>query len=128
MDIERKLLWYRYSESEPERHYWNILIINTPKIIKSLWQRIYRELTPPVEDTTVSFDSIVSNNLIDEGKIRKSGGLHYEFRCLEATVAHIDFSKVYRGKVNKKGDRRLEPRESPEGWFDFRDKISRGEI
>ena len=126
MGIERQLLWYMYSIRIPERHFWNILLINEPDQILLIRQKLYKELNPLVEDTTVSLNPIVSETTINKGKIKNSGGLHYELFCLEATVSAINFANVYRGKVN--WDRRLRPRKTVAGWFDFVDQIYRQEI
>lgn len=122
---ERQLLWYMYSANNPERHFWNILLINEPGEIRTIKQKLHEELNPLVEDTLVSFNPIVSQTTIDTGGIENSD-LRYELFCLEATVSAINFANVYQGKVE--WDRRLRPRKSPEGWFDFRDKIYHGQI
>jgi len=124
--IERQLLWYMYSTDIPERHFWNVLLINDPGQILLIRQKFHEELNPLVEDTLVSFNPIISETVIDKGKIEHSGGLHYELLCLESTVSAINFSNVYQGKVN--WDRRLQPRRSKDGWFDFIDKVYGGNI
>lgn len=124
--IERQLLWYMYSTRIPERHFWNILLINEPREIKTIRQKLQEELNPLVEDTTVSLRPIVSETAIDNGQIKNSGGLHYELFCLETMVSAINFANVYQGKVS--WDRRLRPRKTAEGWFDFIDQIYRQEI
>jgi hypothetical protein len=124
-EIERKLLWYMYSTDIPERHFWNILLVNEPREIFGIRQKLREELNPLVEDTSVSLNPIVSETVIDNGKIENSE-LNYELFCLETTVSAVNFSNVYKGKV--KWDRRLQPRKSKDGWFDFIDKIYRGGI
>jgi len=109
MNVERKLLWYKSSEPNPERHYWNFLIINEQREITQIKQRLYEQLQP-----------VVAKKNIDNGKIF-FGDLSYELFCLETPISQIDFSKVYGGKV--KDDRRLQPRRTPEGWNDLIDKI-----
>ena len=123
--IERQLLWYMYSENVPERHYWNILIINEQREIDLARQKLYKELNPIVEGTNVSLKPVVSETLIDKGKIKDSR-LVYELFCLETMVSSIDFSRIYQGRVRK--DRRLQPRRSRSGWNDFIDKVYHGEI
>lgn len=113
--IERKLLYGMYSTPNPERHYWNILLINEPREIKIIQQKLYEALSP-----------IVSRTQIDRGKINGDPRLHYELFCLESTVSKIDFLRVYQGKVKK--DRRLFIRESSEGWLNFVDQIYNGKI
>ena len=123
--IERQLLWYMYSTDIPERHFWNILLINQPEKITLIRQKLREELNPLVEGTLVSLNPIVTETLIDNGKIENSE-LHYELFCLESTVSAVNFSNVYQGKV--KWDRRLQPRKRKNGWNDFIDKVYRGEI
>jgi len=117
---------YMYSENIPERHYWNILIVNEQREIDLARQKLYKELNPVVEGTNLSLKPIVTDTLIDKGKIRGSSKLAYEIFCLETVVSSIDFSKVYQGKVKK--DRRLYPRKTRDGWNDFIDKVFHGEI
>jgi len=113
--IERKLLWYRYSEPNPELHHWYLAIINEPSQIRIIKQKLYDQLQPIVEEKE-----------IDEGKIEISNNLHYELFCLITSTSKIDYSKVYQGKV--KQDRRLQPRRTQEGWNDFIEKLHNGEI
>lgn len=125
-ELERQLLWYMYSIDIPERHFWNILLINDSTQIPLIRQKLREELNPIVEDTLISLNPIVSETEIDKGKIKNSRELRYELLCLEATVSAINFANVYQGKV--KWDRRLVPRRTKEGWFDFIDKVYRGDI
>lgn len=125
-ELERQLLWYMYSTDIPERHFWNVLLINEPAQIPLIRQKLREELNPLVEDTLVSLNPIVTETDIDKGKIGNSKGLHYELFCLEATISAINFANVYHGKV--KWDRRLVPRKTKDGWNDFIDKVYRGEI
>jgi hypothetical protein len=111
---ERKLLWYKFSEADPERHYWNFLIINAPREIGLIKQNLYDCLKPIIAEETINKSRILASDLI------------YELFCLETTVCEIDFSKVYRGKVRE--DRRLYPRKRENGWNEFLDKIYLGDI
>ncbi len=123
--VERQLLWYMYSTDVPERHFWNILIINEQREIDLAKQKLREELNPIMEDTLVSLKPIVTETLIDGGKIEDSD-LRYELFCLETMVSAINFANVYQGKVN--WDRRLQPRRRKTSWYDFIDKVYRGEI
>lgn len=123
--VERQLRWYMYSTRIPERHFWNILFINRLDEIEQIRQKLREELNPLVEDTLVSLKPIVSETLIDRGKINGSD-LHYEIVCLEGVVSAIDFSRVYQGDV--RWDRRLRPRKTVEGWYGLMDTVNRGEI
>ena len=113
--IERQIRWDRYSEDEPERHHYNILIINRPKQISRTLQKLREQLATVVEEVP-----------IDSGLIRHSGGLHYDLRTMVSTVLEPDFRKVYLGQIKR--DRRLQPRTTPDGWLTLREDISRGLI
>ena len=112
---ERQLLWYKFSENNPERHYWNFLIINEANEIEKIKQKLYDNLKP-----------IIAEKRIYKSPVNGPGFLFSELFCLETTVCNIDFSKIYRGKVCH--DRRLYPRKSLHGWDDFTDKIFIGDI
>jgi hypothetical protein len=112
--VERQLIWYMYSEPNPERHFWNILGINEERELGIIKQNLYRELAPIVEEKWMY-----------KGPIKDSY-LHYWLFCLETTAPKIDFSKVYQGKV--KNDRRLIRRKTAEGWDDLIQKVYEGEI
>jgi len=112
--IERQLVWYKKSKSNPERHYWNFLIVNSYDEANKIKQKLYDFLAPIVEEKP-----------IDSGKIENSS-LFYHLFCLVSTTPELDFSKIYQGKVRK--DRRLEPRMTSNGWNDFIGKIYHGEI
>jgi hypothetical protein len=124
-NIERQLLWYMYSKAIPERHFWNVLIINEQRDIDLIRQKLREELNPLVDDTLVSLNPIVNETLIDKGKTINPE-LYYELFCLETTVSAVNFSNIYQGKVN--WDRRLRSRKTRNGWNDFIDKVYRGEI
>jgi hypothetical protein len=128
-EVERLLLYYMQSvpstDMIPERHYWNILLINEPGKILPIKQKLREEFNPLVEDTSVSINPIISETLIDSGKT-KDPALYYELLCYETTISVVNFNNVYRGKV--KWDRRLAPRRSKDGWFDLVDKVYAGQI
>ncbi|MEK6913314.1 MAG: hypothetical protein AABW47_01445 [Nanoarchaeota archaeon] len=113
-DIERQLLWYKYSKSHPESHEYYILLINEQREIKGIKQQLHDELKPIVEE-----------RLIDKGKIENSD-LFYNLFCMVSTKSELDLSRVYQGKVRK--DRRLQPRMTLGGWNDFIEKVHHGEI
>lgn len=113
--IERQIRWDRYSEANPERHYYNILIINRPGPMVRTLQKLREQLTPVVEEIP-----------IDSGLIKRSGGLHYDLRTIVSTVPEPEFTKVYGGPIKR--DRRLQPRKTPEGWIPLIEDLSRGRI
>lgn len=113
--LERQILWYKKSEAVPESHIWNFLIVNRPREIEGIKQKIYEELKSVIEEKT-----------IDEGLILDSEGLHYKIFSLTTTNPNINFNNVYLGKVRK--DRRLQSRVNYDGWIDFIEKIHLGQI
>lgn len=112
--IERQLLWYKSSKSDPEQHFWNFLIINENREFNGIRQKLYDSLK-----------SIIEENMMDYGKIENSN-LHYGLFCLVSPTSNIDFSKVYKGYVAK--DRRLQSRKTRDGWNEFINQVQRGEI
>ncbi len=112
--VERQILWYKASKSGPERHFWNFLVVNEQREIEGIKQKLYGQLEPIVEE-----------KYIDRGKVCNSD-LFYELFCFETPINHIDFSKVYHGRI--KWDRRLQPRKDKNGWSNLVDKISHDEI
>jgi hypothetical protein len=112
--IERQLLWYKYSRSNPESHEYYILLINEQREIRGIKQHLNDELKPILEE-----------KIIDKGRIENSV-LFYDLFCMISTKSELNFSKVYQGKARK--DRRLRPRMTRDGWNDLIGKIHRGEI
>ena len=113
--IQRKILWNRYSENNPETHHYNFLIINKPGQIRSILQKLREQLATVVEEQP-----------IDSGLIEKSRGLHYDLRTMSSTVLEPDFSQVYQGEIRR--SRRLQPRQTSDGWYDFIKSVSIGDI
>jgi len=114
-NIERKLLWYKHSEGNPEVHNWYMLVINEPREISLLKQNLKEQLKPIEEE-----------RLISEGLIEGQSKVHYEIFCLVTPTCKLDFSKVYMGKVRK--DRILQPRKSEDGWNSLIEKAYHGEV
>jgi hypothetical protein len=86
-------------EQEIARHKWTVLIINEPREIKRIKERLYLQL-----DKIVDF-----KNLYHE-QIDNSGGLHCEVFSFSSSRGKIeDSSKVYNSKRLKR-DRDLEER------------------
>jgi len=112
--IERQLLWYMTSKNFPERHSWNFLIVNEPREIGLIKQKLYENL-----------GYIVEEKIIDKGRVKNSD-LFYEIFCLEATKREVDFSRIYQGELRK--DRVLQPRKSSGGWNDLINKVASGEF
>lgn len=108
----RKIRWYKRSEDSPERHHYNFLIINQPREITGIKQKLYDQLQPIIEERE-----------IEQGVVE---GLHFKLFTLETITSQIDFSRIYQGDV--KWDRRLQPRKSGSGWNDFIDLIASGKI
>lgn len=117
VEVQRQLRWWRYSEEEPELHYWNFLIVNEEREIRDIRQKLRDALTPVDEMYKVSFHRIIEEKVLDAGEVRGHPGLLYELTHLVSTNPNIDFSKVYKGLVVK--DRRLRPRKKNAGWNDL---------
>jgi len=116
MDVERKLLWWKYIESEfPQLFGWNFLIINELREIQMIQHKLCYTL-----------EMIEERREIDSGIIRNSGGLHYDLFTLYSPTFKLDFNEIYRGSVKR--DRRLQKRETFQGWNNFIDQIVLGEI
>ncbi len=114
--IDKQFLWYRESEANPERHTYNILIVNVTREIEIIMQRLRMQLKPVIDERRIAC-----------GMIRNSAGLHYELWELVSPVLEPDFSKIYQGKV-KGEDRRLKPRQDPNDWNDLINKVSSGKL
>jgi len=120
--MDRQLRYWRHSEPNPERHYWHFLIINNPREIALIKNKLNQELAPVVEEYVPGLPGRPAHS----GLIHSSEGLHYDLFGVVSTVPEIDFSKVYQGKVRR--DRRLAPRKLEEGWDVFVSRVSLGEI
>ena len=116
MDITRKLLWWKYVEDEIHQLFgWNFLLINEPREIGSINNKLCYAL-----------EVIEERRQIDSGILKNSRGLHYDLFTLYSPTIKIDFNKIYSGCVKK--DRRLQKRETRDGWNCFIDNIVFGEI
>jgi hypothetical protein len=112
--MERQLFWYKTSQSNPERHFWNFLVINEARELGQIRQKLYDNLGYIIED-----------KIIDRGKIKDSD-LIYELFCLETTGSQLDFSKIYQGRVKR--ERRLHTRKNNNGWNNLIEQIYNGEF
>ena len=110
--VKRKVLWYKSSEANPERHNYNFLVINSNREINQIKQKLYERLQPITEET------MIENGVVDE--------LKFELFTLQSSVNTEDFSRVYRGELKK--DRRLQPRKTSGGWNTFLEQIASGGI
>ena len=117
MDIERKLLWWKYVEDEIHQLFgWNFLIINEPREIRIIKDKLCYALEVVEEEREIDYDMVKS-----------SDRLHYGLFTLFSPTAKIDFRNVYQGRVYK--DRRLQKRESGLiGWSHLIEQIVSGEI
>ena len=116
MNVERKLLWWKFVESEePQLFGWNFLLINEEREAKAIYDKICDEL-----------EVVEERKEIDSGAIPNSGAIHYDLFTLYSPKVCIDFSKIYEGCVKK--DRRLQRRYSKEGWNQFIDLVVSGAV
>jgi len=87
-------------EQESARHKWIFMIINEPREIKRIRERVYFQLEP-----------IVDLKELYSGQIESSRGLHYDFFSFSTFRGKIDSpSKIYDSK-NFKKDRDLMERD-----------------
>lgn len=78
-------------EQELTRHRWTFVIINEPREIGRIRERIYQELQPIVELRELATDLIEC-----------SGGLHYNFFSFSTSKSRIENpSKIYNSKKLK---------------------------
>ncbi|MCK4647564.1 hypothetical protein KAT24_01380 [Candidatus Pacearchaeota archaeon] len=116
MDIERKLLWWKYIESEiPQLFGWNFLLINEPREIQIITNNICYAL-----------EIVEEKREIDFGLIENSRGLRYDLFTMYSPAIEINFKEIYTGLVKK--DRRLQKRETRDGWNYLINQIVCGEI
>src|SRR4030042_6904513 len=82
------------------RHRWTFLIINEPREIERIRERIYLQLEP-----------IADLRNLDNSLIESSGGLHYDFFSFSTYKSRIERpDKIYNSKKFKK-DRDLSERD-----------------
>ncbi len=97
---ERRIHYNRLTEHAPENIFsWYFLIVNEPREIERIKQRIYEVLRPSGEPQT--FDSRC---------IQGTNGLQFELFYLESPVSEIERDKIYKGKWCR--DRRLYTRKT----------------
>jgi len=116
ISMVREQLRYYVSNLEEgiNEFFWNFLIINKEREQKQISDKIRFQLAPVIEE-----------NEIDEGLIRGSGGLHYCIRSMVSPKYEIDFSSVYKGKIEN--DRRLQPKKQS-NYEKLIDLVSSGKI
>ncbi len=83
-------------EQEPVRHRWTFMVINEPREIERIIERIYEQLRPIDE---------LKNNY--EGLLPNSNGLYYKFFSFSTDKSTIPYpNKIYDSK-NFRKDRNL---------------------
>jgi len=103
---KRRVYWNRRAEHAPEeRHTWYFLIINEPKMIGRIRQRIFEQLQPVDELTTYRNDTI------------KGKDLRILCFSLESLHSQIDFHQVYNGRWIR--DNSLHVRPGLDGYIDL---------
>lgn len=87
---------------ERARYEWTFLVVNVPTEITRIEERIFQKLRP---------DEV---RKLESGKIKFSGGIHYDFLAFNSDVGRIDEpSEIYRSSKIRK-DRDLSPRKDIE--------------
>jgi hypothetical protein len=73
------------AEQETFRYRWTFLVINEPREIDRIREKLYREMAP-----------IVDLNELDKGLVRNSNGLHYNFFAFSTDKGRIEHpEKIY---------------------------------
>src|SRR3989344_6974306 len=91
----RRIHYNRLPQNPPENIFsWYFLIVNEPREIKRIKDRIYETLKP--SRNPITFDSRC---------IQGTNGLQFELFYLESPVPEIEKDKIYGGKWYR--DRRL---------------------
>jgi hypothetical protein len=85
-------------EQEPTRHRWTFMIINEPREIRRIRERIYFELQPIAD-----LKELGTGNILFVG-------LHYDFFSFSSSTSQINPPKIYDSKKFKK-DRDLTERD-----------------
>ncbi len=103
---KRKIYWNRIAEHAPEeRHTWYFLVINEPKMIGRIRQRIFKQLQPVDELITYRDETI------------RGEDLRVNCFSLESPKHELNFQGAYRGKWVK--DDALHIRPGLEGYIDL---------
>ena len=93
--IERQIRYnFRTNSGDqvPVRHRWTFFIVNEPKEIRRIRERIYNQLQP--------IDNLRD---LDSGLIRGSGGLHYDFFSFSTDKSKIERpDEIYLSRKFKK--------------------------
>ena len=94
--VERQVRYnFRTNTGEQDfftRHRWTFLIINEPREIERIRERIYEQLQP-----------VVDLKNLDDGLIKHSEGLHYDFFSFSSEKGKIEEpQKIYASKRFKK--------------------------
>jgi len=111
---ERQLRWYVESESDPTIHHWSFLIINEPREIDRITQRIKKYLAPTD-----------SEQIGSERQIPNSRGLHYKLVTIDShnpkKPETINLSNIYNGERTE--DRNLYQHKKPDGLANYIDNL-----
>ena len=104
--IERQVRYNLKTTSTAEqdfytRHRWTFLIINEPREISRIRERVYQQLEPIVDFRTLGEDLIPN-----------SGGLHYDIFSFSSIKGKIEYpEKIYDNPKKFKKDRDLNERD-----------------
>ena len=92
---KRQVRYNRRSDpvDEPMPHRWTFMIVNEPREVIRIRNRIYEELQP--------IDDLVE---LDAKGIRGSRGLQYQIFCFLSSVSEFEPKRVYGGSMKKDRD------------------------
>jgi len=115
---KRQIRYWIQSETDPETHIWNVLVINEPRRIRGILQKLYEAVQP--------LENIVKRT---EGKVE---GTQMRYQLVSFTSygqipSDEKWTKIYNGKVRR--DPTLATRQSPDRLARYVDaQIARGRL
>ena len=113
---QRQLLWNVKSipEGDPPQQSWIFVIVNEPREIKIIEQRIREELSPTDQQQTVT-----------RGLIQRSDGLHYKAITVDSykrtTPEDVNLRAIYKGP--RRRDEKLGSHRTTDGLATYIDRM-----
>jgi isocitrate lyase len=119
--IERQVRWWKDSDPIEELQSYNVLIVNQPRMIELIKQRIRNQIYHTRRAT------VMAEERIDKGLIAGSGGLHYWLGIFETQTPDLDLVEAYKGKINKEDPRMMQGK-NQSGWYNLIEEIVLGQV
>jgi len=114
--VQRRILWNAISEpgKDPPRQSWVFIIVNEPREIEIIKQRIKEELAPTDEEQTIT-----------NGLIKNSGGIHYKAITLDSykrtRPEDVNLHGIYDGLIKR--DEKLGQHRTADGLANYVDRM-----